>query len=194
MRRDRSRGFTLIEVLVALTVSGIVVLLAHAVFTAVTDAGRQVQAARTALDHESNAGRWMQATFLSLDVGSDSGAGPFEGRPDRVAFGAWLETPGGWFERQRVELRLDRGQFITRLGNTAQGAGRDGAAIALVDSVTDVAFDYLLEPGENTKWVREWISPVSAPLAVRIRIQRGTRNGEGGMVADTLLLLIKARG
>src|SRR5258708_17777530 len=130
MRRDRSRGFTLIEVLVALPVRGIVVLLAHAVFTAVTDAGRQGQAARTALDHESNAGRWMQATFLSLDVGSDSGAGPFEGRPDRVAFGAWLETPGGWFERQRVELRVARGPVVTRLGNNAHGPRRRRACLA----------------------------------------------------------------
>jgi len=185
VHHDRAGGFTLLEVLVALTVSGIVVLLAHAIFTAVTDAGRQVQAARTALDRESNARRWMQAAFLSLDVGSDSAAGPFEGRPDRVRFGAWLETPGGWFERQKLELRADRGEFVAR---------RDDTQIILADSVADVAFDYLLEPGENTKWVREWISPVSAPLAVRVRIKRGKGRGEGGMVVDTLLLLIKERG
>src|SRR5213078_479381 len=97
-----------------------------------------------------------------LDVGSDSAAGPFEGRPDRVSFGAWLETPGGWFERQRLELRVDGGAFVAR---------RDGEPIMLADSVSDVAFDYLLDPGEDAKWMREWISPVSAPLAVRIRIQ-----------------------
>src|SRR5690348_938710 len=98
MHRDTvgRRGFTLIELLVAFTVSGIVVLLAHAVFTAVTDAGREVRDARLALDRDANARRWMQAALLSLDVGSDSAAGPFEGRPDRMAFEAWLETPGGW--------------------------------------------------------------------------------------------------
>lgn len=175
------RGFTLLEMLVALTVSGIVVLLAHATFTGVTDGARQVQAARMALDREANARRWMQAALLSLDVGSDSAAGPFEGRPDRMAFGAWLETSGGWFERRRIELR--------RIGTDF-----DGDSMVLADSVTDVAFDYLLEPGESTKWVREWISPVSAPLAVRIRVRRGRGNGDGGMVVDTLLLLIKERG
>ena len=185
MNRRNRPGFTLLEVLVALAVSGIVVLLAHAIFTAVTDGGRQVQVARAALDREANARRWMQAAFLSLDVGSDSAAGPFEGRPDRVRFGAWLQTPGGWFEREKLDLRVDGGEFVAR---------RDDAQIVLADSVVDVAFDYLLEPGENTKWVREWISPVSAPLAVRVRVRRGTRNGERGMVTDTLLLLIKERG
>src|SRR5437660_8402986 len=114
MHRDRAGGFTLLEVLVALTLSGIVVLLAHAVFTAVTDAGRQVQAARTALDRESNARRWMQAAFLSLDVGSDSMAGPFEGRPDRVTFGTWLQTPRGWLERSRIKLGRDGASFGAR--------------------------------------------------------------------------------
>jgi hypothetical protein len=63
--------------------------------------------------------------------------------------------------------------------------------------VTDVAFDYLLEPGENTKWVREWISPVSAPLAVRVRVTHLSDNGQrttAHAVTDTLLLLIKERG
>jgi len=176
------RGFTLLEILVALNVSAIVVLLAHAIFTAVTDGARQVQAARMALDREANARRWMQAALLSLDVGSDSAAGPFEGHPDRMAFGAWLEKSGGWFERRRIELRRSGSDF-------------DADTMVLADSVTDVAFDYLLEPGEDTKWVREWISPVSAPLAVRIRVQRGMGKGEGGrVVTDTLLLLIKERG
>ena len=79
------------------------------------------------------------------------------------------------------------------MGERGRGTG-EGESILLADSVTDVAFDYLLEPGEEAKWMREWISPVSAPLAVRIRIQRGTGKGEAGMVVDTLLLLIKERG
>lgn len=191
MHRDLlgRRGFTLIELLVALTVSGIVVLLAHAVFTAVTDAGREVRDARLALDREANARRWMQATMLSLDVGSDSAAGPFEGRPDRMEFGAWFETNGGWFGRQRVSLVRAGATFTARVG--------EGWSVLLADSVTDVAFDYLLEPGENTKWVREWISPVSAPLAVRVRIRHVSNNGQlttDRAVTDTLLLLIKERG
>ena len=62
----------------------------------------------------------------------------------------------------------------------------------LADSVRDVQFDYLLDPGENATWVREWISPVSAPLAIRVRITKGVGSGMWGV--DTLLLIVGPRG
>ena len=48
-------GFTLIEVLVALTIGAIVVLLAHELFGAVADRGRTLTVARAALDRSANA-------------------------------------------------------------------------------------------------------------------------------------------
>src|SRR5882762_4216956 len=100
MVRDR-RGFTLVEVMVALTIGAVVVLLAHQLFAAVADRGKTLTAARTALDRAANARRWLDATFLSLDVGTD-GASGFEGRPDHLGFTAWLLTPDGWFERRQI--------------------------------------------------------------------------------------------
>src|SRR5206468_1266011 len=63
-------GFTLIEILVALAIAGIVVLMAHSLFATAGAAGRALREARTALDREVNARRWLAATFLSLDVGT----------------------------------------------------------------------------------------------------------------------------
>lgn len=187
----RNRGFTLIEVLVALAIAGLVVLLAHRVFAAVADGGRRLVAAREASDRDANARRWLKATLLSLDVGD--AAGPFEGRPNRVRFSAWQMTAGGWFERREIGLGETGGRFEALLRNGERGAVRDGEAITLADSVIEIAFDYLLEPGADTKWVREWISPVSAPLAIRFRIAMERRTRVGGRV-DTLLFLIKERG
>src|SRR5437868_8843 len=99
----RDRGFTLLEVLVALTISAVVALLGHQVFAAVADRGKALTAARTELDRVANARRWLAAAFLSLDVGTE-GASGFEGHPDHVAFTTWLRTPGGWFERRLVAL------------------------------------------------------------------------------------------
>ena len=175
-------GFTLLEVLVALTLAGLVVLLTHRLFTAATEAARTVRDARTTLDREANARRWLQAAALSLDVGQQAGDG-FEGRPDRLSFSTWLETADGWFLRRRVALGQGAGSFLAVLDQAD--------TIALATDANGVAFDYLLEPGADTKWVREWISPVSAPLAIRLRLGRGTR--DGGRV-DTLLVLVKERG
>ncbi len=180
------QGFTLIEVIVAVTIGALVVLVAHQLFAAVAERGRTLIAARRSLDRAVNARRWLAATFLSLDVGTD-GAGGFDGRPDHAAFSTWLLTPDGWFERRQIALSAEQGQL--------RAAVTPGMPIALVDSVTDVQFDYLLEPGAESRWVREWVSPVSAPVAVRMRIAKaGCEMRDAGCVVYTLLFLIKERG
>src|SRR3989442_6744197 len=178
MCHDR-RGFTLIEVSVALLVGALGVAAAPGVFAGVAHRGRALAAARRALDQEMNARRWLEATFLSLDVGTDSSGG-FAGHADRVEFAAWQPSADGWFERRRIALGRSDQQLVAIV--------MGGDPVALRDSVKDVAFDYLLEPGADARWVPEWLSPVSAPLAVRLRLTT-----VAGRV-DTLLFLIKARG
>ncbi|HKV69639.1 MAG TPA: prepilin-type N-terminal cleavage/methylation domain-containing protein [Gemmatimonadales bacterium] len=174
------RGFTLIEVMVALMVSALVVLLAHQVFTGVVDGVARLNAARAALDRSANARRWLTEAFGSLQVGVDS-AGSFEGHPDQVVFSTWQRAPEGGLARERVRLLAAGSTLVAR---TPPGT------LGLADGVRAVEFDYLLEPGANTTWAREWISPVSAPLAVRVRIAYlGSPER-----TDTLLLLIGGRG
>jgi len=172
----RAGGFTLIEVLVALTIASVVVLAAHRIFTGVADGANAVTAARRDLDRSSNARRWLKATFLSLEP-------PFEGRIKEVSFTSWQLAPGGWFEQQQTQLGRDGRRLVATHGN---------AVLQLADNVSDVAFDYLLDPGADSRWVREWVSPVSAPLAIRLRIAGCGRQNAG--CVDTLLFLVKERG
>jgi len=181
-------GFTLIEVLLALTIGGMVVLLAHRAFTGVSDGAQHMAQARVILDHDANAHRWLTEAFGSLDVGNGA---DFAGRADRVRFTAWQRTAEGWLTRQPVDLGVHGNRLVARLG--------PADSLVLADSVRHLGLDYLLEPGEGTgapdempgeraSFVREWISPVSAPLAVRLRILYATGK------ADTLLLVIGPRG
>ena len=170
------QGFTLIEVMVAVAIAGIVIVAAHQIFTGVADGARAVATARASLDRSANARRWLKATFLSLEP-------PFEGRANRASFTSWQLVPGGWFEQRPTQLVQEGSHFL----------GTTGAeSLPLADSVRDVAFDYLLDPGADAKWVREWISPVSAPIAIRLRIA-GCGRRDAGCV-DTLLFLVKERG
>jgi prepilin-type N-terminal cleavage/methylation domain-containing protein len=164
----RTRGFTLIEVMIALALSALVVLLAHRVFSGVVDGVERLGNARTALDREANGRRALAEMFGSLDVGTE-GAGGFAGRSSQVEFTTWQRVPGGWLERRPVVLRAEDGKFVAW------------------SDVSSVEFDYILEPGANATWVREWISPVSAPVAVRVRIARGA-------AVDTLLFIVGSRG
>jgi prepilin-type N-terminal cleavage/methylation domain-containing protein len=171
-----NRGFTLVELMIALMIAGLVVLLAHEIFSSATDGIRQLSISGKHLEAEQLGERWLASAMLSIETGGP--AGEFAGDPDHLSFSTWLMTPYGWFERRQVSIALKSG--------TLRAISSPGDE-SLFDGVRQVSFDYLLEPGLNSRWVNDWVSPVSAPLAVRIRMDRmvGT---------DTLLFLIKARG
>ena len=167
-------------------------LIAHRLLVGVTDGARHLAEARDALDREANARRWLVEALGSLDVGQEGRGGPFTGRVDRVEFGTWLRVADGWLEYWRVTLTRDGEQLLAVIASAERGTR--SAELVLREGVEDVAFDYLLDPGADARWVREWISPVSAPLALRLRVRyRGSGKGEAGSV-DTLLLIIGPRG
>jgi prepilin-type N-terminal cleavage/methylation domain-containing protein len=171
------RGFTLVELMVAITIGSLVVLLIHQVFATVTDAIDRMRAAQQRLESNRLAGRWLEATLLSLEAGN-SGPG-FEGHSDRMTFSSWLLTEQGWLERRTVALALTDGILLARSASQT---------VSLFSGVDAVAFDYLVDPGLDSRWVTDWVSPVSAPLAVRLRLGR-----TAGRV-DTTLFLVKGRG
>ena len=173
----RRSGFTLIELMIAMTIGSLVVLLVHQVFVTVADGISRAKGAQARLETEQLASRWLEAAILSLETGN--GWGGFEGHANRMTFSTWLMTEQGWLERRNVALALNGSTLI---------ADSDPVPIALWPGVKAVAFDYLLEPGLESRWVTDWVSLVSAPLAVRIRLART------GSSVDTMLILVKGRG
>ena len=109
-RPRRRAGFTLIEVMVALIVAGLVVLMAQRIFGAAADGVAAVGESRARLDREANAHRWLASAFLSLEVGLE-GSASFEGTPHGMTFTSRLPTAHGWAERSKgsgVEPPIDR--------------------------------------------------------------------------------------
>jgi prepilin-type N-terminal cleavage/methylation domain-containing protein len=176
-----SAGFTLVELLVALTLGGLVVLLVAQTFASLATSHRILQAEHQAFTRRANAHRWLHAAFLSLEVGAVPGES-FEGQPQQTVFTTWEVSPRGWFERRRV--------ILGRMGGTLQARLDDGTTIILADSLRSTSIDYLLTPGAVSRWVSVWSSPVSAPLAVRLRLTPI----DSTQASDTVLFLIKERG
>jgi prepilin-type N-terminal cleavage/methylation domain-containing protein len=183
-------GFTLIEVMVALALSALVVLMAHRMFTGVADGAMRLTEARRVLDRQANARRWLAAAFGSLDAGQADGS--FLGHSNQVEFASWQLTPAGWFSRRRITLSLSGARLLAFMP--------PADTVVLSDSVSDLQLDYLLDvdgegqsdstpgaPGERARFVREWISPVSAPIAIRLRISRAER-------VDTVFVIVGPRG
>jgi prepilin-type N-terminal cleavage/methylation domain-containing protein len=172
-----SRAFTVLELMVALALSGLVLLLAEGVFGGVLDALAQSAAARQSLNGEANARRLLGAVIGSVDVRSDS-LHAFGGRPHEMDFVAWTVRERDWPREERFALAdADDTLRLTSAWGT----------LALLPGVDSAAFDYLLNPGAETPWVRRWYSRSGPPVAARLRLFRGE-------VTDTLLLFIGVRG
>ena len=174
------RGFTLIEVLVALTLGSMVVLAAHAAFGGALDASARLDEHRLTLAAELRGRAWLTRAAASLDPSSPGSVG-FDGSPNAMRFSTWLRKDDGRFVLQSVAVEA-------RHGKLEAAAAGGGAMLAQLADVEGVTFDYLLESGAESRWVQAWHSPVSAPVAVRLRLRRGAG------VVDTLLLAVGTRG
>jgi prepilin-type N-terminal cleavage/methylation domain-containing protein len=187
-------GFTLVELLVALALTGIVVLLAHALLAEVGEATARARAIAHELDAAGNRRAWLLRAFANVTVGSAPVRG-FEGRDgrdgdreaDRVAFFTRLPVDSVDGERAvRLWLLGDGLAAEVRLPPGPRDAVPD--TLILAEGLRAFGADYLIEYGADSRWVWEWVSPVSAPLAVRLRLEYA----RGG--ADTLLLHVGPRG
>ena len=181
----RARGFTLLEVVVALSAASLVVLVAHALFQGVADGSSRIEHARRSLDRETNAGRLLVELAGSIDVAE--GAGGFDGRPEGVSFAAWHLSAAGTWRRSRISLEGSAGALAVR--------GLPAGTIVLLDSVLDLDVDYALQTGTDAVWLRQWESPVTAPLGIRLRARRAWRREFPGTApVDTILLFVGTRG
>ena len=81
MRASSAPGFTLIEVLVALLLSGIVAIGVHDIFGTLANGASRVTLSGEAIDAEANADRFLRALVanteagLSPDLGSSRNSG-----------------------------------------------------------------------------------------------------------------------
>jgi prepilin-type N-terminal cleavage/methylation domain-containing protein len=177
----RGAGFTLVEVVFALAVAGVVLTAGAIALRAVTDGARALTHRDVEDTRRWNARRWLARTLRSVEVGTPV-ARNFEGEPSRVRFTSRVLVANGWWEPRDVELAL--------AGSTLRANVQDGESVDLAGGLQAVEFDYLLTPGLETHWARAWRSPTSAPVAVRIRLVPA----DSLRSVDTLLLVIGERG
>jgi prepilin-type N-terminal cleavage/methylation domain-containing protein len=167
-------GFTLVEILAALMISGIAVAIAAGVFTNVAGTIDSLQSRSEEFRLESEAMRWLRDGLLSTDVSLQADR-EFTGTAENVSFTAWLPASTGWSEPTRVEAFIEKGRF---------GVRTNAAEYTAPDSLEYAAFDYLAGYGSVSPWLVQWDSRTGAPLALRLR--RGYADGR----ADTTLLYV----
>ena len=171
------RGFTLVEVMVALLVGAMVVAMAQRAFRMLTDSVSTLELHQEHDSRRAESRRWLADALGSVEVGIES-ASAFEGQPNELRCTTWLMGDRGWPERTNLEIGL--------AGSVLQLHTRNGTRDLALD-VRSLEFDYLLTAGLESTWVRQWVSPISVPLAIRLRV-----TWDGGV--DTTLVLVGGRG
>ena len=188
-RSDRA-GFTVVELMVAMTVGGMVILGGRLLVEQLARTAEDTVRAAASMDAVANAERMLRSLASRIEVGTDA-AERFAGEPQETRFSSWCDVPGGWQERCTVTLAL------TRAGEGADSATM--ASLALVASLStgervtlrhDVrrgVIGYLNDGRTGGQWIRSWGASITAPRAVVVLMDLGTR-------LDTLVLRIGERG
>ena len=108
-RRHAPAGFTLVEVMVAVVVIGVVLVGARAMLGQIADDAGRISGAAAEADREANADALLRAVAGRLEVSPvPEREVRFEGQPDGARFHSWCEVPDGWLEPvPGARLRLD---------------------------------------------------------------------------------------
>jgi prepilin-type N-terminal cleavage/methylation domain-containing protein len=184
--RTRRRAFTLIEVMVALTVSGIVLVGARLMVDALADATHRTLAAARDADRAANADRLLRMLAGRLEIGTVAD-GPFGGDQRSVRFTTWCDTPGGWLERCDASVTVaaigDTNRLLLHL-TPRQARGTVGPrTVTLATGFRSGALRYLDDPEAGGTWFIQWGDGIVAPLAIGIILDGDTsivRIGERG--------------
>ncbi len=168
------RGFTLIEIMVALLLASMVVLAAHRAFGTAFDLTARLEEERTAHDLEMEARAYLTGAFGAIDLTSPRVVG-FRGERTSVRF----TTRDASGRPHDVQIGVRDGWLVA-------SSSREARRLLPADAVV---FEYLFALGAEAPWMSAWQSPVSAPVAVRIQLGRSPPAG-----VDTLLFVIGVRG
>lgn len=178
--RAARAGFTLVEVMVALVVMGVLVVGARTMLGQIADDADRITAAAAEADRDANADALLRTIAGRLEVSPVPGREVrFEGEPQGARFHAWCDVPDGWLERCEVSLgfiRLeDENVLALRLST--------GEMVPLRRGFRSGEIAYLRDAASGGAWVRRWGASITAPIAFGIVVDGDTtlvRIGERG--------------
>jgi len=182
----RAGGFTLVEVLLALVLMGMLLSLAYGGLRASTraaDKGQAIleQSGRIRMAHQFVRKQLNQMAFLGFaENETDGGRVVFEGDARKIRFVAPMPGYLGFGGPQVQELALVPGKDGDELVLShalLQGFEEQNLyqrePIVLVDKIESAEFSFLGrdEEGELTTWVNQWDQPGILPASVALEIE-----------------------
>lgn len=169
--RRRRTGFTLVEVMVALTLSAIVLLGAREVID--TLARRSTTSDRADREHAMrvNGERLLRELVLDSRAGTEPRA-TFGGVTSALVWDTWCRTPQGWKERCRIDLAVR--SSTDGLGFALVATGPDAIEIEVVRDERPPRLVFLEDARHGGRWSATWGPATVRPVAVGVITARDT--------------------
>ena len=173
------RGMTLLELIVGLTITGLVITAGFASVAALGDRRGQLEAAMDAVAHEANARPEIIAWVAGATLVADEGGPQFRGLDgvhddtpdDQLTFLTTSRTPLG-AGNVLVRLYVDRSDATPERGLVAAFAEWRGTATTRVEidpRVQGLDIRYLSRIYIRQGWLPSWISSTLMPAGVELR-------------------------
>lgn len=166
------RGFTLLEVLVALFIGAVAIGGARGVLSALIDHSELLREAHAAAAASTNGEQLLRHLLLQAEAGADPTA-RFAGDASRVYFDTWCETHNGWSERCTAELTLVRDDS-SESRSVVRAVLSTGEDLIPVHLAAPARFAFLEAAARGGTWSDHWGPGVSAPLAIGLLGVRDT--------------------
>ncbi len=169
MKTNNDHGFTLIEVLVALTIFSVIGLSTFSLLNRVIMARTAVERAEEQLAQTRQALAQLSEDLSSAQI---SALLPIEGNSDSLVFASLVKLPNGGSALRRIayvlrpENRGEAGQLI-RVVSDFHGHREE---TPLLSEVMALHWQYLRSANLAAPWAEAWTSVVSMPRAVRVQI------------------------
>ena len=167
--RSRNSGFTLIELIVALTLMVMVTTVAFAGFRIGIDAWERGTKAAERLARRANVERLIRRQ-LPLAMSTSV----FDGTKDRLEFVSDYSLEDGQSDFRKIDYAVKDGQFLYGEKSVLEYVPGETAALpeTVLAKFSKVSFEFLGEREGKAAWVEEWKD--SVPPAIRIRIDDDT--------------------
>lgn len=157
------RGFTLLELILALSLTGAAMLGAVLLLDQLDDGTARIVARRADADREANGARLLRRLVFEAHASADT-MRKFVGDDRSASFHSLCDVPGGWSEPCDATLTIDdRGDSSAIVAELSIGG-----SLVLRRDATRCAWRYLDATPRDTAWATHWSSGTTLPAALAL--------------------------